>query len=184
MIEAGFTPPEAPPRPGLGLDNQVMEANAAFAGAGIAMMTPICSPEFQAEHKLERPEQLLEIPRLSPQDVWWHDWLALVGVDCPDDTPALGLQLDNQVMEANAVRAGSGIALMTPMFWRMELATGRLVQPFPEILVTDRSHFLVYPEARRTQPKIAAFREWLLRQVREAARNEPAEIFAEPPPLS
>jgi LysR family glycine cleavage system transcriptional activator len=147
-------------------------------------MTPICSPEFQAEHKLERPEQLLEVPRLSPQDVWWHDWLALVGVDCPDDTPALGLQLDNQVMEANAVRAGSGIALMTPMFWRMELATGRLVQPFPEILITDRSHFLVYPEARRTQPKIAAFREWLLQQVREAARNEPAEFFAEPPPVS
>ena len=144
-------------------------------------MTPICSPDFQAKHRLERPEQLLEVPRLSPQDVWWHDWLALAGVDCPDDTPAAGLQLDNQVMEANAVRAGSGIALMTPMFWRMELATGRLVQPFPEILLTDRSHWLVYPEARRTQPKIAAFREWLLNEVRVAARNEPAEVFAQPP---
>ena len=81
------------------------------------------------------------------------------------------------------MRAGSGIALMTPMFWRMELATGRLVQPFPHIMLTDRSHWLVYPEGRRAQPKIAAFREWLLKQVEEAKKAEPAEIF-EPPPLS
>ena len=146
-------------------------------------MTPICSPQFQAEHRLERPEQLLDVPRLSPQDVWWRDWLACAGVQCPADMPSGGLELDNQVMEANAVRAGSGIALMTPMFWRMELATGRLVQPFPQILITDRSHWLVYPEARRTQPKIAAFREWLLKEVREASRNEPADIFAHPEPM-
>ena len=142
---------------------------------------PICSPEFREKYKLERPEQLLEVPRLSPQDVWWRNWLAEVGVDSPQDMPAAGLELDNQVMEANAVRAGSGIALMSPMFWRMELATGRLVQPFPHIILTDRSHWLVYPEARRAQPKIAAFRDWLLKEAREAARNEPPEIFAEPP---
>lgn len=144
--------------------------------------SPICSPEFAENHKLERPEQLLELPRLGAQDVWWRDWLAGAGVDGPDDAPVAGLTLDNQVMEANAVRAGSGIALMTPMFWRMELATGRLVQPFPHILVTDLSHWLVYPEARRAQPKIAGFREWLLAAARDAAKGEPAEIFAEPPP--
>ena len=145
--------------------------------------TPICSPDFMEEHKLERPEQLVDLPRLSAQDRWWGDWLSEVGVHCPEGTPAAGLQLDNQVMEANAVRAGSGIALMTPMFWRMELATGRLVQPFPHIMITDRSQWLVYPEARRTQPKIAAFREWLLKQVAEVAKTEPPEIFEEPPPL-
>ena len=146
--------------------------------------SPICSPEFLAEHRIERPEHLLDVPRLSAQDVWWRDWLSEVGVDCPEESPAAGLQLDNQVMEANAVRAGSGIALMTPMFWRMELATGRLVQPFPHLLITERSHWLVYPEARRTQPKIAAFREWLLKQAGDAAKNEPPEVFTEPPPLS
>ena len=143
--------------------------------------SPICSPEFQAEHKLERPEQLLDLPRLSSADVWWRDWLSLAGVDAPLPSTGAGLTLDNQVMEANAVRAGTGIALMTPMFWRMELATRRLVQPFPQLLVTDLAHWLVYPEVRRTQPKIAAFREWLLAEVRKAMSGEPAEIF-EPPP--
>ena len=145
---------------------------------------PICSPEFRDRHKLERPEQLLELPLLSPEEKWWGDWLAGVGVEVPPGPPPPGLWLDNQIMEANAVRAGSGIALMSPMYWRMELATGRLVQPFPHILVANRSNWLVYPEARRAQPKIAAFREWLLNQVREAQRTEPAEIFVEPPPLS
>ena len=143
-------------------------------------VSPICSPEFQAEHQLERPEQLLELPRLGAQDRWWREWLSLAGVDCPNDVPAAGLELDNQVMEANAVRAGSGIGLMTPMFWRNELARGRLVQPFPELLVTDRSHWLVYPEARRAQSKIAAFREWLLAEVRKINNTEPPEVFAEP----
>jgi LysR family glycine cleavage system transcriptional activator len=146
-------------------------------------MSPICSPDFRDEHKLERPEQVLEVPRLSPQDRWWCDWLSQAGVDAPLNDQAAGLQLDNQVMEANAVRAGSGIALMSPMFWRNELASGRLVQPFPEVLLTESSHWLVYPEARRAQPKIAAFREWLLAEVRKTARNEPPEVFTEPPPV-
>ena len=33
--------------------------------------SPICSAEFAAAHRLERPEQLLEVPRLSPADDWW-----------------------------------------------------------------------------------------------------------------
>jgi LysR family glycine cleavage system transcriptional activator len=85
-------------------------------------------------------------------------------------------------MEANAAFAGAGIAMMTPMFWRPELESGRLVQPFPHFHLTGSSQWLVYPEARRSQPKIVAFREWLLAEVREAAKGESAEIFTPPPP--
>ena len=143
--------------------------------------SPICSPEFAARHHLERPEQLLDIPRLSPNDDWWGDWFASEGVMVGDAPPDRGLVMDNQMMEANAAFAGAGIAMMSPMFWRTELASGRLVQPFPRVHITDRAHWLVYPEGRRNQPKIAAFREWLLGQVRIQAETEPAAIF-EPPP--
>jgi LysR family glycine cleavage system transcriptional activator len=83
-------------------------------------------------------------------------------------------------MEANAAFSGAGIAMMTPMFWRSELDQGRLVQPFEHLHFPGTSHWLVYPEGRRTQPKIAALRDWLLKEVREAARTEPVEIFQEP----
>jgi len=142
--------------------------------------SPICTPEFARTHGLTRPEQLLDIPRLSPRDDWWADWLADVGVVAPAAAADPGLVLDNQVMEANAAFAGAGIALMTPFFWRDELAAGRLVQPFPHAHITNRSHWLVYPESRRNQPKIAAFRDWLLGEVEGEKAREPAEIFQAP----
>jgi LysR family transcriptional regulator, glycine cleavage system transcriptional activator len=142
--------------------------------------SPICSPAFAAEHRLERPEQLLDVPRLSPGDDWWRDWLAEEGVAPPAGASEAGLVLDNQLMEANAAFAGAGIAMMSPMFWRAELAAGRLVQPFPRIHVTSRSHWLVYPESRRNQPKIAAFRDWLLAEAAAEKAHGPAEIFVAP----
>ncbi|HWT12484.1 MAG TPA: LysR substrate-binding domain-containing protein [Allosphingosinicella sp.] len=143
-------------------------------------VTPICTAEFHARHRLERPEQLLEVPRLSPEDGWWRDWMTEAGFDPPDVPPRPGLGLDNQVMEANAAFAGAGVAMMTPMFWRSELAAGRLVQPFPHLHFPGSSHWLVYPEGRRSQPKIAAFRDWLLAEVRAASATEPAAVLAEP----
>jgi LysR family glycine cleavage system transcriptional activator len=142
--------------------------------------SPICSAEYAARHRLERPEQLLDLPRLSPGDDWWRDWFAVAGVAAREGAAEPGLALDNQVMEANAALAGAGCALMTPMFWRRDLAAGRLVQPFPALYLSSRSHWLVYPEGRRNQPKIAMFRDWLISEVRETAKTEPPEIFREP----
>lgn len=141
--------------------------------------TPICSAEFAAEHKLQRPGQLLEVPRLSPADEWWSSWFCDMDVARREGEPDPGLVLDNQVMEANAAFAGAGVAMMTPMFWRLALESGRLVQPFDHIHVTDRAFFLCYPEGRRNQPKIAAFRDWLLGEASAAAEagHAPAAVF-------
>ena len=43
--------------------------------------------------------------------------------------------------------------------------------------ITSRSHWLVYPEGRRNQPKIAAFRDWMLAEAATIAETEPAAIF-------
>jgi LysR family glycine cleavage system transcriptional activator len=142
--------------------------------------TPICSAEFQRRHRLEQPEQLLAVPRLSAGDRWWQDWFGDVGVDAGDGAAPPGLGLDNQVMEANAAFAGAGIALMTPLFWRQELASGRLVQPFGHVHLSRTCQWLVYPEPRRNQPKIAAFRSWLLAAMAEEAKTGPKAVF-EPP---
>jgi len=143
--------------------------------------SPICSADFAAERKLTQPAQLLDVPRLSPRDDWWRDWMREVGIEDPGDIATdQGLVLDNQVMEANAAFSGAGIGMMTPMFWRDELKAGRLVQPFDHVHITDRSHWLVYPESRRNQPKIAAFRDWILAEVAKQAETEPAEVFTLP----
>ena len=142
-------------------------------------VTPICSAEFMRHHRLERPEQLVDVPRLSPDDHWWRGWFAGQGIVRPHGGMP-GLLLDNQVMEANAVFVHYGIAMMTPLFWRRELTDGLLVQPFPHLYFPGSSYWLVYPEAKRNQPKIAALRDWLFAELRQAAAREPAAIFAEP----
>jgi LysR family glycine cleavage system transcriptional activator len=104
---------------------------------------------------------LFEVERLAPNDPIWGDWFALAGVGEPLPRSRHGLEFDNQSQEANAAQAGFGIAMMTPFFWRAELESGRLVQPFGEILIRPISHFLVHPERRIGVRKIERFREWL-----------------------
>ena len=143
-------------------------------------VTPICSAEFARRHKLERPEQLHDVLWLSPTDSWWSEWLRGAGVGARPVEGLPGLVMDSQVMEANAAFAGAGIAMMTPLFWRAELESGRLVQPFDHLYFPGNSHWLVYPEARRTQPKIAALRNWLLAEVETLKATEPAALFIPP----
>ena len=72
------------------------------------------------------------------------------------------------------------LLLLTPIFWRAELASGRLVQPFPLVACDRRAHWLLYPEHKRNRAKIRAFRDWLLSEVAKEAGNAPARIFTPP----
>ena len=144
-------------------------------------LTPMCSPDFARRHNLQRPEQLLDVPWLSPTDGWWLEWLRGVGVEARPVEHLPGLVMDSQLVEAGAAIAGSGIAMMPPLLWRSELASGRLVQPFDHLYFPGTSHWLVYPESRRSQPKIQAFRSWLSAEVDAMKGAEPSAIFAPPP---
>ena len=144
--------------------------------------TPVCSPHFRERHRIAEPADLLRVPRLSPDDDWWKNWLALMGVAEPDGVRRPAIRLDSQVAEGNAVLAGHGVGMLTPIFWKSELASGRLIQLFPLVAAEPRSIWLVYPEHKRTRPKIRAFRDWLLAEIEAERSGAPAEIFEEPAP--
>jgi LysR family glycine cleavage system transcriptional activator len=141
--------------------------------------TPLAAPSCIARYRIEQPADLLAAPRLSPDDHWWADWFTLAGVESPpaEQAPA-GIRFDVQSMEGNAALAGAGFSMLTPMYWRAEIEAGRLVQPFDLVCFEGPDFWLVYPDYKRTQPKIVAFRDWLLEALSEAARNEPAAAFA------
>lgn len=131
---------------------------------------PMLSPARLVEWgPLDRPEQIVPLPWLDNKDPVWWAWLAQAGVagapcDCGTRPP-----LGNQIHEARAAMAGEGVALLTPRFFRFELATGLLVQPFPMAVEADIC-WLVYPEARRNRPAIRQLRQFLLA---EAAADWP-----------
>ncbi|WP_447764900.1 LysR substrate-binding domain-containing protein [Sphingopyxis panaciterrae] len=124
-------------------------------------VTPICAPDFLIANRIERPEDLLRVERLAPNDPWWASWLAAAGVHIVPPPRRSGIELDSQLQEASAVQAGFGIAMMTPLLWRAELDAGRLVQPFDTLYQPGTAHYLVNRENRVGVRKIERFREWL-----------------------
>jgi LysR family glycine cleavage system transcriptional activator len=140
--------------------------------------TPMCTPEFRERHRIERPEQLLEVPRLNPEDIWWKQWFDAAGIAEAERRP--GIRLDSQAMEGNAALGGHGVGMLTPLFWRSELNSERLVQLFDLIIFEGPSYWLVYPEHKRAQPKIRHFRDWILSEFETLKRQGPAEAFLAP----
>ena len=60
-----------------------------------------------------------------------------------------------------------------PAFFKADLAAGRLVQPFDIMARDNQSYWLVYAEGRGNTPKIQAFRDWVLAEVkRDASAND------------
>jgi LysR family glycine cleavage system transcriptional activator len=67
-----------------------------------------------------------------------------------------------QSLLASAASAGRGVSMLTPALFRDEIASGKLIQPFPLLASAGRGYYLVYPESRRNVPKIRMFRDWML----------------------
>ena len=138
--------------------------------------TPLATAEFRDRHNIKEPADMLRVPRITPGDVWWRHWFEQVGLEPPRERGG-SIRLDTQSMEGNAAVGGVGAAMLTPLFWRRTLATGQLVQLFPQLDVENSGYWLVYPEYKRRQPKIMAFRDWMLGEVERMKEHEPAEIF-------
>lgn len=141
--------------------------------------TPICTPAFVEANGIERPADLLRVERIGPNDRLWASWFSGAGIGAPP--PRQGVVLDSQLQEATVILSGFGVAMMTPMLWRAELDSGRLVQPFEELYVSSSALWLVHPVSRVGVRKIERFREWLQEELAADRDLAPAEIW-EPAP--
>jgi len=129
------------------------------------MVTPMASPALVASiGRIEQPLDILKLPMFREDDESWEAWFQAAGHVVPPGV-ARGIRLDNQQMMGRAAVEGQGVALLNPPFFAEELKAGRLIQPFPDMLVSPRNYFLVYPRVRQHQPKIQAFRDWILGEV-------------------
>ncbi len=139
-------------------------------------VTPVCSPDLLKDGALKEPKDLLKLPIMSPGDPWWQEWFALAGVSSTGLTKRGDYSLGVQQFEGMAAVAGQGVAIVNTAFFREELASGRLVQPFDLILKTW-SYWLVYPKARRRTRKIQAFCDWLFNEVAADDQKESTQAL-------
>lgn len=132
--------------------------------------TPMCSPDFLAEQGgVVRVEDLLNLPLLTPDEPFWANWLQEAGIDVSTAPKRRGIRLDSQANEGHAAMAGQGVAMLTPLFWRNDMAEGRLIQMFDQVTTQDYGYWLVYPEHRRRVPKVTRFRQWLLAEIAKSS---------------
>src|ERR1700761_8454383 len=145
-------------------------------------VTPLASPSFLAMHKLKTPKDLLSVPLLSPEDDWWDLWFGTLPGGAVKRQNGPGIRFESQVLDGHAAIAGHGVAILSPPMFKPAIKAGLLVQPFRHVALYKNGFWLVYPEHKRTLPKVRALRDWLLKTVKDGAGKDRALL--EPMPDS
>ncbi|MCP5367458.1 MAG: transcriptional regulator GcvA [Hyphomicrobiales bacterium] len=150
-------------------------------------LQPMCAPGLLGDHPpLEalRRVTLLhdETARFDPSAPTWREWLKAAGIDGVD--AQRGPRFSNAELALQAAIDGVGVVLGRTRLASRDLAAGRLVAPFALSLPLLPYFWLVCPEETADQPRIKAFRAWVLAQVElensEAGYDAPAGITPAP----
>ncbi|QDI78033.1 MULTISPECIES: LysR substrate-binding domain-containing protein [Leisingera] len=127
------------------------------------VLAPACAPSLLPA--LEAGPEALAGQRLlheSPRRFDWPTWVQHFGVEQVD--PASGEAFPNLDMATRAAVMGAGVVMADLVLCQEELARGDLVLPFPEMTcgTPDGAYALIGERLKWHDPKVAAFRDWLL----------------------
>ena len=136
------------------------------------VLFPVCSPEYQARLRLQRPADLARCTLL--RHLWqpWSTWLQAAGLSLRE--PTNGLSLSDSAMLLEAAAAGQGVALARSLFARDALAAGSLVKLFDLEVPDTNSYCAVWRAGTALTPPADAFRLWLLSELSDAVAPDPA----------
>ncbi len=135
---------------------------------------PVCSPDFLRRlTPPENPADLFHYPLLYRHsfDICprWRDWFRDAGITIkslprgshfPDTSMSVQAAIDNQ-----------GIALARSAHVEKDLASNRLIKLFNVYSKSPVSYYIVCPHKVVTQPRIAAFRNWLLEEATNSQKS-------------
>jgi len=129
----------------------------------------LCHPDWakkQAHHSLSEFIQQSELlhTRIEeyPRHYLWGEWLKQEQI--PMALADRGLIFDTALLAVQYALSGEGVALVDLNLFKDEIASGKLVQPFPATMDAGFGYYLVtHPEAL-SDTAIAIFRQWLIEQ--------------------
>lgn len=135
---------------------------------------PVCSPELlEGEYPLCEPADLrwhtlLHLEDRVSADYWpdWTMWLHTAGVTGVDTRR--GLRFSDTELALQVAIKGQGVALGSRVLAEEDLAAGRLVRLFEISFPVTYAYYMVSPEAIADEPRIVAFRQWVLSEARSA----------------
>ena len=135
-------------------------------------VVPVCSPKLiETGPKLRRPQDLFHhtlcyVDCKVDGMAWpnWRTWMAAAGIDDFDDSRCVAFCDSNHVVQA--VLEGGAVGLVEPAMIATDLSQGRLVRLF-DIgvgMAQEYAYHLVYPERSSEDPRVLAFRDWMLKE--------------------
>lgn len=136
------------------------------------VIVPVCSPRLlKSGRPLSEPRDLMQHTlahiEWSRQGVTWPNWqmwMAAAGIQDFDDSRTVVFGTSSDAVES--ALAGETVALADFAMVANDLSEGRLVRPF-ELSIkapAEFAYFLVYPAGSSSDPRIIAFRDWLLEE--------------------
>ncbi len=133
-------------------------------------LLPVCSPALlNGPVPLKEPADLARHTLLhnSAHPDEWMLWLTAAGVTGIDLERGPSFAYSELLLRAAA--EGLGVAMARRHLVEEDLAAGRLVAPFKFAYARGCRYWLVCPTEALRDPRVAAFREWLLAQIDPAA---------------
>jgi DNA-binding transcriptional LysR family regulator len=128
-------------------------------------IVPLASPAFIQEHRLKRPEHLLDVPLIQStvSIVQWPDWFAaFTDQRAPD---RFAVRFDRAQMSLDAATQGLGVALESTTNAGRHIAERKLRPVFGlDKAINVKAHFAVYPARHAKRPPVEAFLTWLHRE--------------------
>ncbi len=132
---------------------------------------PVCSPDLlDSGLPLATPADLASYTLLhvewtpggGSETLDWEMWLRATGARGIDHTR--GLRFSHSSVALQMAIGGQGVALGSNSLTSDDLKAGRLVRLFDVALPVNFAYYLTYPEETAENPKIIAFRDWILSQ--------------------
>lgn len=135
---------------------------------------PVCAPTYRERvGGLTKPSELANSRLIHEVGMitTWERWFTWMGLPYPK-TRGPGYSHGSMSIEA-AIR-GEGVALGRSVLVAEDLAEGRLVAPFPKAsLEVEWGYDLVYRTGNEHDPKVDAFRNWIIDEIRDFTTAHP-----------
>jgi len=122
------------------------------------------SPALLIDGPVASPADCLRYPLLQDRDrMDWSVWLEAHGVKASQSAAKGPSYADDALLIQGAI-AGQGLAIVRDVYAANALADGRIMLAIDAPVRTPAGYFVVTRPDRISVPKIAAFRQWIMRE--------------------
>lgn len=125
-------------------------------------LTPVCSPRYLAQHGRPGKPDDLKLHMLLQSEFRLGDWAAWCSAaDIELSAETRWVTFAGTYLAYQAALMGSGIALGRSHMMEHDIASGNLIELFPQRVRVDSAFYLCTPKGGMAKPSVSAFSSWI-----------------------